>query len=541
MRRPAAPEDRARPALASGSAERWKLRLTVGSIVAVAVSLSGWWAVRVPMFVSPDEDVHFDYVVSLVSAGRPLLASERVVTQIAPRHLMPDSHPHTWHLAIGANSMALRSNSRARVPPGYGSRPFFAALSRSAPAIREAPLRNPWGVTGYPVGYFWLTAGWAAGWERLFPGPVTVFFAARAFSVLLLGGGLLLWWLVLRRQGCPPWRAAGVLAVVACLPLTTFVSSYVQPENLSFAVVPLCLWLAMRAAAAPASAARLAAAGLGLAGLLLTKYHHFLVVGLPVLALLAHAHARWKPRRWFDFALLLGAPSLVAAQLQLWVSSGGSPLRFYDITRGRAALLQELAPLAYLGHELRALAESFFGVEGHAFSTFWYLFGMTDLRIAMGWRGGKALTLLVLQLGTVAIALLLAARWVRGMAALVRGWRQGQRTRALRLLAGNPMLNSYLLLVGVLWALFLYYANGAIAQGRHWYGLLPVLVWAALDYAPRALTSRRKARSLGRLVLASLLLFGVIGSVWGLRTIEMRYYRAAPPPAAEAESPRRGT
>jgi hypothetical protein len=69
-----------------------------------------------------------------------------------------------------------------------------------------------------------------------------------------------------------------------------------------------------------------------------------------------------------------------------------------------------------------------------------------------------------------------------------------------------------------------YTNNGYMAQGRNWYPFLPVMFWMATEWAPRALSSARAARFVGRLLLAGLLVYGAVGSYWALRAIETRFY-----------------
>ncbi len=506
---------------------RWPLRCGLALVLAVAMGLSAWWAARVPIFGAPDEDVHFDYVVSLVTARRLLLASDRPVAEISGTNpFVPITHPYTSHLAQGSGTKQTRFRPEVQPPAGYGTTAFFAALDRSAPRLLQPPLRNPWVITEYPVGYYALAALWAAAWNRCFPGLVTLFFATRAFSVLLLGLGLMAWWAVLRRQACPPWRALGILTAVGLLPLTSFVSSYVQPDNLAFAAVPLCLWLALRAAAEPPSARRLAATGLALALLLLSKYHVFVSVALPVVALLAVAHTRWRQRRWLAWGLLLFGPVMLAAELQLWISSGGgSALRHFNTGSLRWQLLQEAGSKpVYLVRIVRSALHNFFAQDGVTFRTFWWLFGWLDTPVVIVSGAVHEVVVLLLQVGMVALLVLLVLRWQQAAAALAKHWLRGPRQRVLWLMVSRPLLISYLGFAVVMGAAYVYSGNFFQAQGRNWYAFLPAIFWAAVEYSPRALASRRAARWMSRAVLAGLLLYSLFGSYWGLRVVQERYY-----------------
>ena len=103
-------------------------------------------------------------------------------------------------------------------------------------------------------------------------------------------------------------------------------------------------------------------------------------------------------------------------------------------------------------------------------------------------------------------------------------WRRGERPRALRLLVANPLANGHLLFATMLVAIYVITNNGFFAQGRNWYPFLPAIFWEAVEHAPRALASRRAARWLSRGVLATLLLYGVVGSYWAMRAVKERFY-----------------
>lgn len=495
-------------------------------VVAGAMALSAWWAARVPVFGAPDEDVHFDYVVSLVTARRLLLASELPVAQIGGGDpFVPITHPFTRHLARGSATRETRMRPEVKAPSGYGTEAFMTELERSAPVLDRPPVRNPWGVTGYPIAYYGLAALWVSATTVDSSGPVTMFFATRSFSVLLLGLGLTAWWGVLRRKGCPPWKALAVLTAVAFLPLTSFVSSYAQPDNLAFVAVPLCLWLGLRAAQEPPSATRLAATGGALALLLITKYHVFLCVAVPVLALLAVAHARWEPRRWLDWTVLLIGPSVLAAELQAWISAGGE----VRIATYRDQVLAEAGSLpVYLARMSVSALHNFFARDGDTFRSFWWKFGWLDTPLVIVSDAVQEVVLFLLQVGMAGLLLLLVFRWQQVATALARLWRHGARRRVLRLLVSDPMLLSYLGFAALIGAIYVLTANGFAAQGRNWYPFLPAIFWAAVAYSPRALASRRAARWLSRAVVAGLLLYATFGAYFAIRAIERRYYGPAP-------------
>ena len=209
----------------------------------------------------------------------------------------------------------IRYNPDGRVPAGYGSAPFYRAIDAGAPHVAADFLANdggrvPWVARVYPYLYYALDAV-AIGAAALVSGgsAVAEFFGARLFNVVLLGVSLILTYLTLCELGIRrPWRL-GLLAAIGWFPLTTWVSAYVQPDNLAFSAVALVFYLSVRLRREP-DALR-AALWLGLAfGLLaMTKSQYFVAVALPALAdrTIRSAPALRTVSRRFAYAALLVA------------------------------------------------------------------------------------------------------------------------------------------------------------------------------------------------------------------------------------------
>src|SRR5262249_13081844 len=144
-----------------------------------------------------------------------------------------------------------------------------------------------------------------------------LFFGARIFSVLLLIPSLLLAYAVARELRFTKKRALLFTSIVGFFPLTTFVSSYVQPDNLSFTAVMLWCYLALLVRRKPGQVRPVALLGLALALLLATKYHFYLAVLVPVLAMLVSDRLlrSWRPS-WMRTLALLLLPSLVVGAVE---------------------------------------------------------------------------------------------------------------------------------------------------------------------------------------------------------------------------------
>jgi hypothetical protein len=506
------------------------LRVALIVIVAFAMTVAGWWVLRVPVFEAPDEDTHFDYVVSLLMQRRLLFADERPVaeiTQVSP--FAPYSHPYTWHLAIHTRAHEIRFRYTEKVPPGYGTAAFFERLDREAPALDPPPQRNPWLVPRYPVGYYALTALWVGALRWVHPGVVSSFFLARFFSVVLLGIGMVASFGTLRRLGCGNRGALAMSAGLGLFPLSIFVCSSVQPDALSFALVPLTLWAALRVrdrAASGIGARDLLTVGLSLGLTLVTKLHVFATMAPPVLAMLAvrlgAERLRW--RQWMRAALALLAPSFVLMIMQLAID-GWQPAwiagNLSQAARGGLLAQPASAMPEYFVRGVGEAAVNYFG-GGTAFETFWRRFGWNDMPVTLGDPALDAALGRSLIAVTVVILLLIVLRLLRLVRTTATLWVRGRRAFALRLATANPLLGCFILYTILMFALYLF--DGEIGwQGRHWFPQLLAIFWAAICFAPRALGLRAARRFRGAL-LAGLLAYDLLVAPLAMHAVRARYY-----------------
>lgn len=91
-------------------------------IIFVAMLLASYWVFLMPIFQSPDEDYHADYLFRLYSAGRLVRGNE------AP--LAACSHPFVIYLLKATNGQAVKYNQVAKMPEGYGTKEFFKSLTQ---------------------------------------------------------------------------------------------------------------------------------------------------------------------------------------------------------------------------------------------------------------------------------------------------------------------------------------------------------------------------------------------------------------------------
>jgi 4-amino-4-deoxy-L-arabinose transferase-like glycosyltransferase len=404
-----------------------------------------------------------------------------------------------------------------RMPPGYGTRFFYQQLESHAPPREAIRLERGASMSGiYPFGYYLTVAAWLEAIRRGHDGPVGLLFGARLFSVLLFTITLVLSYASCRELQLRRWLALALTAVVGFFPMATFVSSYVQPDNLAFTLVSLCFFLSLRWNRRPGSGWRSALLGLALGLLLVTKLHFFLCVFLSILPLVA---ARlWADRAGFLGGLRHGAlllvPVLCLWLVHLWVMWGVRS--YYD----------ERPP--YKGFNITVLSGftdallSYYRDQSH--TTFWGVFGWVDTPLVI--RDQEVtyrVNWVIYACGWSLIALTLFCL-ERVSAKLWRLWRRGRGQTALRLAFGNVPINSYFLFTILMFAFRILTEDSFHGQGRNWLPFLLPFFLTSVVYAPKALTLRGTRRVFAGAILSGLLLFNAFGEYYAIKTLKNRYY-----------------
>jgi hypothetical protein len=486
---------------------RWAT-LALAALVAASTGLCLRWVFLVPIYQSPDEPAHLDYALALRQNGglfRP---------EGPPRLPLETVHPVTQYLADRTATAAVAFHGDVRMPPGYGTPAFYAALDRERPPLDDAPLPPPGLAWVYPYGYYALLAGWLAVWERLDGSLTSLFFGARLFSVALLAATLLFSYGAARELGHRRRFCLLVTAAMGFLPLTLFVASYVQPDNLSFALVSACFYLSLRVGRRPDHAGLVAALGWALGGLLVTKQHYYLCTVLPASA---HAVGAWlragiRPGRRTALALALAGPSLALGAVHWW--SVRDAVSYY----GPAT---PPAPLALLNGLRRALTDF---STGATHRSFWGVYGWMDTPLVIHNAATTAAVRLLVRVVTWSLAVLTLMRLRQALGTLARLWRRGNHGAAVRLLVSNVPVNSFILFTGLMFVLFAVWANRFGAQGRNWLPLLLPMLLVALRYAPSALRRPSHRAVLACGAFAGLFAYELAGNVYALMTIRDRYY-----------------
>ena len=507
-------------------------RLVLVSIVVGASALSLYWAFLVPIFQAPDEQVHLDYALSIYRAHGLLNLRDRATTPSFTGYLDPGIN----YLVRRTGFFNVLSQPSVGMASDYGQKGYYSALDRNAPSSVSVANENPLLVYYYPFGYYALVAAWLGVLLPLHLSLVGIFFAARILSVLLLAITLLFTYGVARELKVKPALALTLTGVIGFFPLTSFVSSYVQPDNLSFTLVTLCMYLALRARRAAFAGRWVAGLGLSLGALLVTKYQFYICVLIPVIAMLAtellFAPRRWRGHKFVPARLLwLFAPSAMFGSIQLWVVAGGAmSTNGNPFAVSTAAFSQNAAggPVAlfwYTVADLRAAFDYYY--LGPASHSFWGVFGWLDAPILIHSPRVSDLVQAVEVGATILILVLMLIRMENTITRLIAIARRGRRRWALRIAFGNPFLNSYLIFTVFMFGLWVLTNASFGPQGRNWLPyLLPAFSVGAI-YAPKVLTHKGSRAVFSGLVVASLVLYCAVGGYYSIKTVKQRYYGQA--------------
>lgn len=515
-----------------------KRRWAEGVLAAIVLSssvLSVVWVFRVPLLQNPDETSHIDYVFSIYSAGRLLnVRTPPSGWNVHPRFEGrkdlegPESTPYDWlshqytlYLIDATDFQRIRFHYEQKVPADYGSLSYFQRLEAGAPVAAAQlpdlqPQDNPWMITAYPFLYYAAVAACQRLLGLLGSGPALLFLCVRILSVILLAASLILIYRVLLELRLRIWRALMLTAIVAFFPLTTFVSSSVQPDNLTMFLVLLCSYCALLFRRPESNHFRLCVVlGVALGALLVTKYHIFLFTAFAVFATVITEHFfQRRPVRSLTRQLpLLLLPSIMLFSIQLWVVWGGD-----QITGGNLHPASVDLPAGIRN----ALMDYYRG--GPAWLSWWGTFGWMDAPLVIWSPDFQARVHRLLALLTLLALLMVFFRVVQVSARLVRlAWRKRMR-QSLRIAFSNPLLTSYFLFSVFMVMLYALSDNSFFAQGRHWFPYTLSGFVMTLHYAPRVLTRVWMQRVVSNLLIAGLLVYCAVGGYYSLKTITDRYY-----------------
>lgn len=490
-------------------------RCALPVILAVSVVLALYWVFLVPIFQAPDEPAHFDYALA-INAQRGLLRSHGGIYTEMPGYV----HPYTFYLLERTKSPSIQFRPHMKVSPDYGTRAYYDAIDRDAPPWPTKPLEQaPNLMVVYPFGFYAVLALWIEGLRMFSDRPMFLFFACRVFSVLLLLCTLILVHGSLRLLHFPRHKALWVTACVGLFPMTTFVSSYIQPDNLGFTLVSLCLYLALKARQSPGHLGVIALLGASLGMLLVTKIHFFICVIGPIagMLLLEWWAARVPLWRWPVASALLAVPALLLGMVYLWTVKG-SP-NFY----GPASPTTE--KMGFILHTLRWFHGALLNYYAQlTHQSFWGIFGWMDTPIVIGRGSTNEIVQYVISIISWIVLALTMFRLEQITSRLCCLFGRGRKLLAVRIAFSDPLINSYFIFTVFMFVLFIRLENRFAAQGRNWLPFLLPIFLTGLVYAPKALTLRRSRMVLTTVLSVGLLAYCLVGSIYAIHTIKKRYY-----------------
>jgi hypothetical protein len=489
--------------------------------------LSTTWVFIVPIFQANDEAAHFDYAISIASAGHPIAMGDKKADWIVS--------PYTRYL-LGANDyFRIAFHSSMRAPRGYGTLAYYRRLDANAPSLREPP--DPSGRISYlaalyPFGFYLLEGAWMKLLAALTGSLAAVFFGARMLCVFLTMLGLYFNYRTAINIGVPRWIGVALVTATGFFPLTTTVSAYIQPDNLAYTLVSTGLFLATQLRGAKRPLLTMAALGLALGFLAVTKYQFFLSAVIPIALLVL---ARLLSERPAMVASLLRILALVVPTLALLRVQSALATPAYAAVGGNSPLLGPLheavesgagAAVAYvLSNTVSAFRD--FYITGPNAATYWGTIGSGDAPLIVGNEHVELALRIIISFASAIVAVLIVLRIGANLLRLVKLALRRSPSQAMLLATGDPVLGAYVLFTLIMFALYVSSDNAFGATGRHWYPYIFAGFLCAAWYAPRTLPRLRRTVPV---VAALIAVYALVSSGYATADLLTRYYGASTGP-----------
>ena len=490
------------------------------AIVALASGVAMSWLVRVPFFQNPDEAAHADYAFAIFDAKKFARVDRATPTIFATRQAR--------YLAHAARYRELRYNVRGRLPRGYGSLSYFRAIDEGAPRTSGEPISAggnvPYVMFGYPPLYYITIALVMSATAALtHDSLVAAFFAARGFGIACSIACVLLAYGIFRELRVRSETALVAVAAFAFLPLSTQMAASVQPDTLAAVLVNATLFASLRirngTRRVTITYITLLASIVSLA---FVKLHYTLGVAVPVFMLLATHRSNNGAARWKDFALAGGYAAIVIAAVTL--SPRSLPVSVMHLPDWAAAArpgsaidhFRSFAVLVWAGFVSNYLNPN--GLE-----SFWIKFGVRAGSV-YGGLFARVVLFVLATLSCMTIILFAMSRYATLLRIRVVASRSGI-LRASSLVAGDVVLNTYLLTTAILFAVFALTDGQLQLQGRYWYVVLVPTLALSIVSIPKFFQPRLRSRISFGFALGWAL-FAVISAPLGIAARERDYYSA---------------
>jgi hypothetical protein len=505
--------------------------------ITLAGALSTAWVFIVPIFQANDEAAHFDYAISIASAGRPIPMGDKKADWIVS--------PYTRYLLRANDYFRIAFHSSMRAPRAYGTLAYYRRLDANAPSLRGAqdpPGRISYLAALYPFGFYVLEGAWMKVLASFTNSLTAVFFGARLLCVFLTMLGLYFNYRTAINIGVPRWIGVALVTATGFFPLTTTVSAYVQPDNLAYTLVSASLFLATQLRCAKRPLLATAALGLALGFLAVTKYQFFLSAAVPI-ALLVVARL-WSERPAPGAALLrifaLAIPTVALLRVETALATPA-----YAATGGNAPSATLLGPLhevirdgagATVAFVFSGAAGAFrdFYITGPNAVTYWGTVGSGDTPLIVGNEHVELALRIIISLASAIVALLIVSRIGANLSRLAKVAFRRSPSQAMLLATSDPVLGAYVLFTLILFALYVASDNAFGATGRHWYPYIFAGFLCAAWYAPRTLPRLRRTVPIVAALIAA---YALVSSGYATAAVLERYYGASRGPDFRVVAP----
>jgi hypothetical protein len=357
---------------------------------------------------------------------------------------------------------------------------------------------------------------------------VAVFFGARLLCIVFMMAGLYFNYRTALNLGIPRWTGVALVAAIGFFPLTSYVASYVQPDNLAYALLSASLFFATELRSHRLRLPVVAALGISLGLLAVTKYQFFVSAAIPIALLLAVRLVQFRVARKALFAAIawfvVPTAVLLTAQHFAVDTPPGVPSHMADANLAslRGAIAQGPATAsAYVGG---AAAKAFIDcfVSGPCAATYWQIVGWSDTPIVLFSNGASMALRSAISLLSIAcfstVMFFFARNGLRiGFAAFRK-----HVASAIRAAVSDAVFNAYLCFIAIMFGLYVTSNDAYGASGRHWYPYLFVALLCFAWYAPRAIT--RHYRIVSAAFAGTLLTYSLFASGYALADVAHRYY-----------------
>ncbi|GAC1567954.1 MAG: hypothetical protein NVS2B3_08960 [Vulcanimicrobiaceae bacterium] len=357
-------------------------------------------------------------------------------------------------------------------------------------------------MLSYPAPYYAIVASaMAVGWNVSHHSIVEAFFFGRLVNVLYLIGTLIFAYAILTETQLTSLQRRLVFIAVAFLPMSDWMSGYIQPDNQTTLLTSAAIYFALRARREPVVMKLAFPLAVAECSLGFTKFHYAATVLVAIAIALRSKYAEAPLKKRVAFGLLtIGLPLISIAIARSTLPAG--TFRGASVGEGYA----RLTAVARLAHAAKLIGDeavaSYLG--GSVFDGFWFHFGIRAGR-AFGDSASLRTAFGFALICATAIAIVsVSLRQILVLRRLLRLARRRTRAAALRFVGNDIHLNVYIFLTLLLFSLSAA-ADGYLAlQARYWQPILTstfVIGVSSLGLSNRG-RRRRYAITVGCAVIA---------------------------------------